>query len=104
MSFPANELNQYTDRATPSWLPVSGQANRPGGAQIEVNGTVLPSTAWQHRYFYKAEPKGNPAAATLQSILLTATPGSGGAGETRTLHSMARPVAETSRRGQVDVC
>jgi hypothetical protein len=38
-SYTANELNQYTQRQTPWWLPVSGIANRTGGASIEVSGT-----------------------------------------------------------------
>lgn len=92
--YQTNELNQYTQRATPSWTPVTGQANRSGGAQIEVNGQRLPSTAWQHWHFYQAEAKQNPGQAYLQEITITGIPDSGSS-ESYSLHAKARPTTET---------
>ena len=92
--YESNELNQYTQRETPWWLPVSGVANRPGGATIAVNGTPLSDNAWTNRYFYKAQPKESPANAILQTIALLGTSGAG-VDEPHTLHALARPVTET---------
>ncbi|WP_334319251.1 RHS repeat-associated core domain-containing protein [Termitidicoccus mucosus] len=90
--YTANELNQYTQRQTPSWLPVGGMASHSDGVQVAVNGAQLPDTAWVNNFFHKAEPKTD-AAAHLQSTTITATAPSGETA-TDTRHTLARPTAE----------
>lgn len=92
-AYTPNSLNQYTGRATPATLGVSGIANRSGGATVNVAGTALAAGDWRNNYFFKSVPKSATATAGYQTIALSATGGGGTA--TESVATATRPVAES---------
>jgi len=93
--YTANELNQYTQRYTPWWLPVSGIA--PAGSQVTIGGVNgnEPPDNWLNNYYYKKEQKkpDNPGnTGQLQPVPITVTTNSSSRTETR--NPLARPTLE----------
>lgn len=89
LSYTPNELNQYTQRTTPSTMPVSGTVGT--GASVSVNGTPVNSSGWLNQYFYQPVAK-SPASGGLQSYSLAAA--RAGHTNTSTVSTWARPTTE----------
>jgi RHS repeat-associated protein len=94
-TYNANNLNQYTSRNTPSYLPVSGTANNSGGATLSINGNALGSGNWRNNYFYLAVNKAQTANPGYQTINFSAAASGGGTTQTETASSLTRPLTET---------
>ena len=99
-AYNTNNLNQYTDRQTPWWLPVSGMANH-ATTQVTIgdNPPAQPDN-WLNNYYYKQEPKAPPqntpsGTGYLQPIPVTADDTATGKHFAETRRTLARPAAET---------
>ncbi len=89
-TYTPNELNQYTERITPNYLPVSGTANHL--ASVTVGGTALIASDWTNDYFYKSVAKTASGSAAYQSITLSASSGTNTQEET--VGTWTRPLNE----------
>jgi hypothetical protein len=96
---PANELNQYTGRATAATVGVSGMA--PEGATVTKNNEALAADEFLQRYFYRDIAKapaapGTAATGGLQSVGIAASGTSGGGWSfNNTVQFFVRPTTES---------
>jgi len=89
-TYTPNALNQYAARATPGYLPVTGTANRTGGASLTIDGNTVSN--WTNNYFYFGMSKNGATSAYGQAINFSAT--SGAATQADSTWTMVRPVNE----------